>query len=935
MQTVLTSNIVEKQLPEFVRSQHPQFVTFLKKYYEWLEQNNNVNYEINELKNSIDIDDANEDYLNILKRDLAPYFPENIVSDKRLFLKLISSFYKSSGTESSIKFLFRALYNENIDVYYPKEDILKTSDGKWVLPLALRVDTADTNIFNIEKTKITGQTSKATAIVEKVTRSVDRQLGISYIELYISNINRLFETGEIVSATYNNGTTNVTVNARLVGALSEIKIDPLNRGLYYNGYDPVNNYDGDPVTIVGGLNPTSNNPIGAIATVGETTKGGVTDVIVVNGGFGFRNESEVSSVYNGNVCVLDFKGGFETVPIGTEAKAVVSLIDDNTLRLVNIGITNIETLNASCANINVISSNTVVNVSDYTSFNVYPISYVVIDGSGGGYKNKPSLQAYSFYNEDVADVVVITSANIVKDTNIIVDETQDLIVSFEIGDIARIYKRNPNFEDILTVTNVTSNTISFANTFTNDIQTVSVSKILRNDLYNLGSLGRLSINNGGTGYAVGETINFIGGSGYGANAYVSEIHAGNNGIKTVTMNAHSSNAYALGGEGYMKNSLPTITVNTTSGANANLSVLEVLGDGESFDLTTSRIGAISSIRVRSYGYDYVEAPQVSLRNMDLTVANVTEGQIFISNTKIYQGTSNSNTTFTAFVDSYNSNTEKLRIFNYKGTLDQTKKIYSDDNVVDANVVLGTIVVYGDGRAKATAKFENGLIRYPGIYLNSDGHLSSDKYLQGSKKYHNFSYVIKSKTDYATFKKPINDIAHPIGTKILVTRVFDNKENANVNTVNEIVTIKNFTDTFNISYGANSSVSTNVSANLINQINVGDTLIFTNVYRSVANTVNVVSGSNTIFGSNCNFINDIIDGDIIYLSTGNTETVVSVANSSYLTTQNNINITANNVSINVFFNDLKTVTFVNANTVLVDSNFVSNSTFTVAKILKVK
>jgi len=385
MQTVLTSNIVEKQLPEFVRSQHPQFVTFLKKYYEWLEQNNNVNYEINELKNRIDIDDANEDYLNILKRDLAPYFPENIVSDKRLFLKLISSFYKSSGTESSIKFLFRALYNENIDIYYPKEDILKTSDGKWVLPLALRVDTGDANIFNIEKTKITGQTSKATAIVEKVTRSVDRQLGISYIELYISNINRLFETGEIVSATYNNGTTNVTVNARLVGALSEIKIDPLNRGLYYNGYDPVNNYDGDPVTIVGGLNPTSNNPIGAIATVGETTKGGVTDVIVVNGGFGFRNESEISSVYNGNVCVLDFKGGFETVPIGTEAKAVVSLIDDNTLRLVNIGITNIETLNASCANINVISSNTVVNVSDYTSFNVYPISYVVIDGSGDGY----------------------------------------------------------------------------------------------------------------------------------------------------------------------------------------------------------------------------------------------------------------------------------------------------------------------------------------------------------------------------------------------------------------------------------------------------------------------------------------------------------------------------------------------------------------------
>ena len=58
-----------------------------------------------------------------------------------------------------------------------------------------------------------------------------------------------------------------------------IKIDPINRGLYYNGYDPDLGYDGDPVTIIGGLNPQSANPVGALATVGTVLKGSVKNII--------------------------------------------------------------------------------------------------------------------------------------------------------------------------------------------------------------------------------------------------------------------------------------------------------------------------------------------------------------------------------------------------------------------------------------------------------------------------------------------------------------------------------------------------------------------------------------------------------------------------------------------------------------------------------
>ena len=932
MDQVLTSKLVERQLPEFVRSEHPVFVTFLQKYHEWLETNNQVSYEINALKNSIDLDKADNDYLNLLKRDLMPYFPENILADKRLFLKLITTFYKSNGTPDSVKFLFRALYNENIDIYYPKDDILKASDGKWVLPLALRIDTSDNNIFNIEKTKITGRISKATAIVEKVIESVDRQLGIKYIELYVSNIQRLFETGETIDATYNNGVVDVTVSGRLIGALSEIKIDPLNRGLYYNGYDPLIPYNGDPVTIVGGLNPSANSPVGALAYVGNTTKGSVTDILLTNPGFGFRKASEISSSYDAYVSTVDFKGGFENAPYGSEAKASINLVDTSVVRKVNLRNMSIETLNGLYANINVANAITISNIGTYQSFNVYPLSFVTLDQGGGGYRAKPTLDTYSFYNEINDDVLVISSCNIVKDTRIITDLTQDLTDSFEVGNYVRLYVVN-KMEDIYEIVGVTTNTLIFANNFANDVSGVSVYKIVRNDLYKIGSLGRIITANGGSNYAVGQTLTFTGGSGYGANAYVSAIHVGNSGIKTVTINNHSSNAYVLGGEGYTRDALPTITINTVSGTGANVYVSEVLGDGEIYSLTTSRIGAITSIRVVSYGYDYVEAPTVSLRNMDLTLQNVTSGQLFVSNTIVYQGTSNSSATFSAYVDQFTQDTGFIRLFNYKGTFDVTKTIKSDDGTVSGNVVLGSTTVYGDGRAKATANFENGLIRYPGIYLNTDGHISEDKFLQDGNKFHNFSYVINSQTDYNKFKKPLNDIVHPLGTKTFVTRIDNNQENVSANDVNQSITVTTLPTKFNIVYGANAT--TNTTANLMNYVNVGDVVIFTGVYRNVANTVNISLGSNTVFGNTCNFINDILDGDIIYLSTGNTETVLSVSNSKYLITQNTLGVTANNVTINLYFDETKTVTFVNANTIKVDTAFTSNTKNIVTNVLKVK
>jgi len=924
MQEVLTSKLVKQQLPGFVRDDYPVFVTFLEKYYEWLETNNQVSYELDALRKSTDIDTADDYYIEQLRKDLSPYFPTDIAGDKSLFLKLINEFYKSSGTPDSVKFLFRALYNENIDIYYPKEDILKTSDGKWVLPLALRIDTDDSNIFNIEKSILTGQTSKSTALVERVVRSVDRQLGIVYIEVYVSNVERLFQTGETVTATYNNGVTDVTVSGRLIGALSEITIDPQNRGLYYNAYDATTGYAGDPVTIVGGLNPNSNTPIGAIAYVGETTKGGVTDVLVTNGGFGFRSPTEYA-----NSSIFRFIGGFDNAPLGTEATAKIDLLDKTEYRVINVSSTMIESIFDDT--INSMNANTILEVTNLQTLNLYSIASASLIGQGGGYRVKPTTDVYSLYMEDEDDVLVLTPANILKDTDYITSSTVDLTSSFEVGDLARISLRN-RFEATRVVTAVTSTRVTFSQPFSNDITGITLYKIMRRDLKNLGSLGRIAINDPGDGYAVGEYLVFTGGDGYGANAKITEVHA-NNGIKKVEF--QDTGDYIIGGEGYSGDALPTITINTASGANAELTITEINGNGESFDLSTSRIGSISKLRIYSYGYDYTDTPIISLRNADLTVANVTSGQLFVSNTSVYQGVSNTNTTFSAKVDSYVASTGFLRLFDYKGTLDKTKLLISDDGVTSANVV--SDIYYGDGKAKANAKFENGLIRYPGIYLNTDGQISADKRLQDGNKYHNFSYIIKSKTDYSKFKKPLQDIVHPLGTKTFVTRIDDNTETVAYTNDTISITYETLDDTFNVSYGANSIVSTNSSANLTSTVNVGDTIIMSGLSRTLQNTVNVVSGTNAIFGhaNSVNFINDLQEGDVIYLSTGNTVTVTQVANSNYAYVSANINVTSTAATVNVVFNETVIANTVNANTITVKTTILGNGRFLTANVGKVR
>ena len=133
------SNIIEDQLPFFVRGDNPNFTHFLKAYYEWMDQANNAIEVSKSLLDYQDIDKTYDKYFEFLHRELMPTIPRSILADKKKLAKSIKDLYRARGSEQSYRLLFRLLYNDEIDFYYPGEDILRLSDGRWVIETAVRV----------------------------------------------------------------------------------------------------------------------------------------------------------------------------------------------------------------------------------------------------------------------------------------------------------------------------------------------------------------------------------------------------------------------------------------------------------------------------------------------------------------------------------------------------------------------------------------------------------------------------------------------------------------------------------------------------------------------------------------------------------------------------------------------------------------------------
>ena len=790
MNTINPSDLIKSQLPAFIRENddYETFVAFLQAYYQWMEQENNVINCSQNLLSYNDVDETVDKFIQYYTKEFLPYFPQETLVDKNKLIKYAKQLYQTKGTIASYQFLFRVLYNSDFDVFYTKDAVFKASAGTWYVAKSLKLATSDLRFLNVQNYRIFGETTKSIATIENSVLAGNK------MEIFISNIERLFQSGEYVRIVDNNNKDVIIdgniLRSKIVGQISQINIDPSNRGAFYS--------PGYPVIIYGGLDsPTG---IGATAVVGETTKGGVKSITVDNGGFGYRNDPDTiiqfSNLNDGAILpiakvstLLPYILPVITITnpgIGYQNNdivytiinsnhynfAYISSVDANG-KILSVNYNNAVTPNsvigvtASISSANANATGAILTIANTVSSAVSNVTYATINTIGRAKEIQIGNTTYGFLNDHPTSNVNTALANSL---------TFGAFSTYPISTIVVASEGN----GIIQEPTVTA-------------QSVYDTDVLNNRalLSSLGILGPIQILKGGSGYLVNDKIIFSGGSGYGAYANVSsvDLHGSITGISYV----QGPKIYSLGGMGY-GTSLPTVTVNSANNlaSGASLVINGILGTGAQLSAATDRAGAVTKINLENYGEDYISTANVSLKIQDIVVYGINTSHLPYKGDVIYQGVNANTAIYKAYVDSVSllipnavetNSLYNIRVYEYTAIPDKTIKLKIDRNDIsitiadqippgyektypyNTNLNLQGFIQYGDGTAKATAKFLNGLVIGQGQYLDTQGQPSSFDVLQ-STDYNNYTYQITVEKEISKYRDILLNLLHPSGTKLL-------------------------------------------------------------------------------------------------------------------------------------------------------------------------
>ena len=174
-----TSILINRQVPEFVREEHPLFITFLEAYYEYLEQKqtgqlNNLTQKAKDLRYLSDVDYSLNEFEDSFFNTYASLLPKDVSVDKEFLIKNVLPLYLAKGNEASFKLLFRMLFNDEVDILQPRNNVLRASDGKWTVDNILRIETDIRSIY-------TGNGSNNTFLLAQTS-------GSGEIDVYVNGV---------------------------------------------------------------------------------------------------------------------------------------------------------------------------------------------------------------------------------------------------------------------------------------------------------------------------------------------------------------------------------------------------------------------------------------------------------------------------------------------------------------------------------------------------------------------------------------------------------------------------------------------------------------------------------------------------------------------------------------------------------------------------
>jgi len=238
---------------------------------------------IQDLLNFRDPDKAISNFLTKFRNEFLNTLPETLSNgiDKRKLIKNIKSLYRAKGTNRGHEVFFKLLFGLESETFYPREQMLRVSDGKWDSQTILRAISTSGDTANLVGRTITGETSGATAIVENVFKF---QIGINEVTEFILNaetISGTFQTSEIIRGTSTND-DDIFIKATVTGIPRLVTIS--NDGSLYSSEDTV--------TVIGGGQ-------GAIIQVDAVGRGGISEFIIDTGGTGYEIGDDIEFTNTG------------------------------------------------------------------------------------------------------------------------------------------------------------------------------------------------------------------------------------------------------------------------------------------------------------------------------------------------------------------------------------------------------------------------------------------------------------------------------------------------------------------------------------------------------------------------------------------------------------------------------------------------------------
>ena len=833
-----TSLLVNRQVPEFIREENPVFITFLEAYYEYLEtkqgtQLNDLTKRAKEIRDLSDVDVSIEEFEESFFNMYASLVPRDVAADKALLIKNVLPLYLSKGSENSFKLLFRLLFGNEVTVTYPKSEVLRASDGKWLLERYVKVndeafvlytgngttkefklpDVTNSGIsvyfngvlqttgyfvrkeiqklyftvaptngvevkiaftdfnFEVAKTrKLTGVTSGANAIVERVGSQVLNNKLIHEFYIDENTLDGEFAIGELIKAdTFDIDDGILDIFFR--GLSSVVAINVIDGGSSY--------VVGDPVPL---NSPNATEQPKAV--ISKVFSGAINKVNVLDGGAGFKIPKRIFAVGYANT-ELEF--AIQAV-FANGANSVAS-----SFFIYSDVISDVD------------PANTILSVTDWH----FP-------GNVAGQTNVNTVISRALSNSAFTSIGAISNVAIIT-SNVVLSIVPDLFA--EPADI--------------TISPLTANTTS--------------NTVVKIDSY--GSIGKLIVNDGGGGYAIGDELIFTNppnrmAFGVGATGEVVDID-GTGKIRNVlllppkltgTVNVYSlSNTTIQGNNTTFLTDLAIGDLVIIQTGNTGISSWETrkvvaVDSNTSFNVNTAfSVSFVEQRRIRKYGINPVGGQNYKPDKLPLVTVSSVAG---------------ANANISAYCILGDGEVLEGRGTKRPGEIEKISIIDPGAGITIIPQI--DLSGFGDGTATANVELSPTYDSLPGRWTSSDGILSSDRKIQGRNFYVNYSYLTSSFVEFSKYKKIFKELLHPAGFKAYAEwETFNTLPQSEVttNTIVAPTTIRSLSGTVNVN-GSIVVVGSGTKFNVANSIGI----MTVGSYIAVNSEIRMINAiiSNTVF-----------------------------------------------------------------------------------------